>query len=120
MSLTHLSVRQQGALLASGDATPVDLVRASLDRIAEVQPRLNCFVEVWAEEALDRAASLGSPDGRPLFGIPVAIKDTTPWAGHRVTFGSRLYENHVAANTAVIVERLLDAGAVIVLSLIHI
>ena len=114
MQLTHLSVRQQGALLASGDATPVDIVRASLDRIAEVQPRLNCFVEMWADEALDRAASLGSPDGRPLFGIPVAIKDTTPWAGHRVTFGSRLYENHVAAHTAVVVERLLDAGAVIV------
>ena len=66
MSLTHMSVRQQSELLASGEATPVDLVQSSLRRIAEVQPRLNCFVEVWADEALERAASLGSPDGHPL------------------------------------------------------
>ena len=114
MSLTHMSVRQQSELLASGEATPVDLVQASLRRIAEVQPRLNCFVEVWADEALERAASLGSHDGRPLFGIPVAIKDTTPWDGHRVTYGSRLYADHMATRTAVVVERLLDAGAIIV------
>ena len=75
---------------------------------------LNCFVEVWAEEAIARAASLGPPDGRPLHGIPVAIKDTTPWAGHRVTFGSRIHRENVADRTAVVVERLLEAGAVIV------
>lgn len=114
MTLTHLSVREQTALLESGDVSSVDLVRASLERINEVQPRLNCFVEVWADEALERAAAVGRPDGRPLHGIPVAIKDTTPWEGHRVTFGSNLYREHIAPRSAVVVERLLDAGAVIV------
>ena len=114
MTLTHLTVRQQTELLASGEASSLDLVRASIDRITEVQPRLNCFVEVWAEAALERAASIGRPDGRPLHGIPVAIKDTTPWEGHRVTYGSMLYRDHVASKSAVVVERLLDAGAVIV------
>lgn len=114
MALTHLSVREQTALLESGDVSSVDLVRASLERINEVQPRLNCFVEVWADEALERAAAVGRPDGRPLHGIPVAIKDTTPWEGHRVTFGSRLYRGNIATHSAVVVERLLEAGAVIV------
>lgn len=114
MDLTHLSVAQQRGLLDGGDISPVDLVGAALARMAVVQPSLNCFVEVWADEALDRAGSLGRPDGRPLHGIPVAIKNTTPWAGHRVTYGSRLHADHVARSTAVVVERLLDAGAVIV------
>ncbi|MBJ7368756.1 MAG: amidase [Ilumatobacteraceae bacterium] len=114
MSLTHLSVRQQAELLASGEVSSVDLVRASLERIATVQPVLNCFVEVWAEEALARAASLGPHDGRPLHGIPVAIKDTTPWEGHRVTYGSMIHRENIANRSAIVVERLLEAGAVIV------
>lgn len=114
MELTHLSVSQQRGLLDAGDVSPVELVEASLERMAVVQPSLNCFVEVWADEALERARSLGRPDGRPLHGIPVAIKNTTPWAGHRVTYGSRLHADHVARSTAVVVERLLEAGAVIV------
>jgi amidase len=114
MSFTHLSVRQQAEMLASGEVSSVDLVRASLERIATVQPELNCFVEVWAEEALARAASIGPHDGRPLHGIPVAIKDTTPWEGHRVTYGSTMYRDNIADRSAVVVERLLEAGAVIV------
>jgi len=114
MSLTHLTIRQQAELLASGEVSPVDLVRASLERIATVQPVLNCFVEVWAEEALARAASIGPHDGRPLHGIPVAIKDTTPWEGHRVTYGSMMYRENIANRSAIVVERLLEAGAVIV------
>ena len=114
MSLTHLSIRQQTELLASGEVSSVDLVRASLERIATVQPELNCFVEVWAEEALARAASIGRNDGRPLHGIPVAIKDTTPWEGHRVTYGSMMYRENIANRSALVVERLLEAGAVIV------
>ena len=113
MSLTHLSVRQQTELLASGEVSSVDLVRASLERIATVQPELNCFVEVWAEEALARAASIGPHDGRPLHGIPVAIKDTTPWEGHRVTYGSMMYRENIANRSALVVERLLEAGAVV-------
>lgn len=92
----------------------MDLVQAALNRVWAVQPRLNCFVEVWAEEALARARSLGTSRGGPLHGIPVAIKDTTPWAGHRVTFGSRLFRDHVPSATAVVVERLQEAGAVII------
>jgi len=114
MFLTHLSVRQQAELLASGEVSSVDLVRASLERIATVQPILNCFVDVWAEEALARAASLGPHDGRPLHGIPVAIKDTTPWEGHRVTYGSKIFRENIANRSALVVERLLEAGAVIV------
>ena len=82
--------------------------------MAEVQPTLNCFVEIWGDEARERARALGPHDGRPLFGIPVAIKDTSPWEGHRLTLGSRTHSSHVADSTGWVVERLLAAGAVIV------
>lgn len=113
-ALTHLTIAEQHSMLRGGEVSPVELTEASVRRIAEVQPHLNCFVEVWADEAVRSARSLGRMDDRPFFGIPVAIKDTTPWAGHRVTFGSRSFARHVAERSGWVVERLVDAGAVIV------
>ena len=113
-ALTHLTIAEQHSLLRSGSVSPADLVEASLGHIAEVQSSLNCFVEVWDDEARRSARMLGRLDDRPLFGVPVAIKDTTPWVGHRVTFGSRAFAHHVADRSGWIVDRLVDAGAVIV------
>ncbi|MEY4361259.1 MAG: hypothetical protein RL391_565 [Actinomycetota bacterium] len=113
MDLQSLTVAEQQELLRSGEASSAELVEAALRRIEAVQPSLNCFVHVWADQALERARSLGRGDG-PLHGIPVAIKDTTPWAGHPVTLGSLTQRNVVAEQTAWVVERLLAAGAVIV------
>ena len=117
MGLNELSVARQTALLEAGEIAPADLVSDALTRIDEVQPHLNCFVEVWADQALDRARELGRvPIGRrgPLHGIPVAIKDTTPWSGHRLTLGSLTQSENVATSTAWVVDRLLESGAVIV------
>ena len=107
------TVADQRRLLVSGDASPVELVEATLRRIDEVQPQLNCFVQIWADEALHRARTLGPGDG-PLHGAPVAIKDTTPWAGHRVTLGSRTQRDVIATSNAWVVDRLLEAGAIII------
>lgn len=113
-ALTSLTIVEQHDLLRTGEVSPVDLVEASLERIEIVQPQLNCFVEVWGDEARRSARMLGRFDGRPLFGVPLAIKDTTPWEGHRVTFGSRAFAHHVAERSGWIVDRLVAAGAVIV------
>lgn len=119
--LAWLSVAEQRQHLVEGTATPTDLVTASLERINAVQPKLNCFVEVWADEALHRASELGRQPitagtlcDRPLFGVPVAIKDTTAWAGHRVTYGSVTYRHHIAERTTFVVEALMSAGAIII------
>lgn len=109
--LTHLTVAEQRRLLDTRQVSPLELVDAALDRVDRVQPLLNCFVEVWADEARRRA---GTPLVGPLAGIPVAIKDTTPWNGHRVTYGSLVHADHVATSTGRIVERLLDAGAIVI------
>ena len=116
-----LSVAEQRQRLLDGQASPTDLVTATLEHIDSVQPALNCFVEVWSDEAEQRAREFGqqkiSPEifaDRPLYGIPVAIKDTTPWFGHRVTFGSATHRHHIADRSAHVVDSLLAAGAIII------
>ncbi len=111
--LSSLSVAQQRALLNSQQVTPLDLVNGALSRIEQVQPDLNCFVEVWADEARERAQSVDTSVGG-LAGIPIAIKDTSSWLGHRSTSGSRIFEHNIARHTDAVVQKLLDAGAIIV------
>jgi Asp-tRNA(Asn)/Glu-tRNA(Gln) amidotransferase A subunit family amidase len=111
--LTSLSVAQQRELLASKQVTSRELVDGALARIEQVQPDLNCFVEVWADESRERARSVDISTGG-LAGIPIAIKDTSSWIGHRSTSGSRIFEHNVARHTDAVVQKLLDAGAIIV------
>jgi Asp-tRNA(Asn)/Glu-tRNA(Gln) amidotransferase A subunit family amidase len=111
--LSSLSVAQQRELLASKQVTSRELVDGALARIEQVQPDLNCFVEVWADEARERARSVDILTGG-LAGIPIAIKDTSSWIGHRSTSGSRIFEHNVARHTDAVVQKLLDAGAIIV------
>jgi Asp-tRNA(Asn)/Glu-tRNA(Gln) amidotransferase A subunit family amidase len=97
----------------------VDAVRASLERIEAVNPELNCFCFVFAEEALrlgeaaERAIAAGEPVG-PLHGVPIAIKDLTPTKGKRTTMGSFAFEHWVPEESALVVEKLLGAGAIMV------
>jgi Asp-tRNA(Asn)/Glu-tRNA(Gln) amidotransferase A subunit family amidase len=107
------TVAEQRRLLDGGDASASDLVDLCLARIEEVQPSLNCFVSVWADEARERARHADTSRGG-LAGIPVAIKDTSSWAGHACTMGSLTMRDNVARHTDAVVQSLLDAGAIIV------
>ena len=109
--------------VAAGEVSPVELVTNSLERIADVNGRLNCFCFVWDSEAIDaarraeaavaRAASRGETLG-PLHGVPIALKDTTPTAGHRTTLGSYTHEHWVPDSDAYIAAKLQQAGAIVV------
>lgn len=99
--------------------SPVELMRASLDRIAALNPTLNCFCFVFADEAvaLARSAEQALMRGDELgtmHGLPVAIKDVTPTKGKTTTRGSRMYEHWVPDHDALIVERFRAAGAIMV------
>jgi Asp-tRNA(Asn)/Glu-tRNA(Gln) amidotransferase A subunit family amidase len=105
--------------IATGDLTSAEVVAVSLARIAEVNPLLNCFCSVWEEEApaaavaADAAVAGGDALG-PLHGVPIAVKDTTPIAGHRTTLGSYTHESWIPDRDAWIVGALRRAGAIIV------
>ena len=107
------------ALIASGELSPVDAVAQAVQRAIEVQGELNCFTDIWVDEAMEaaaeaeRALSSGGTRG-VLHGVPVAVKDTTPVAGHRTTSGSRAFEHWVPDDDAYVVRALRRAGAVII------
>jgi Asp-tRNA(Asn)/Glu-tRNA(Gln) amidotransferase A subunit family amidase len=117
--LTFLSAVEVAREISQARLRAADVVAASLERIAEVNPILNCFCSVWEEEATAVAAAADAAVARgerlgPLHGVPVALKDTTPVAGRRTTLGSYTHEHWVPERDAWIVGALRRAGAVIV------
>jgi aspartyl-tRNA(Asn)/glutamyl-tRNA(Gln) amidotransferase subunit A len=98
----------------AGDVSAEEVVAHHLDRI-EARPELNAFITVDRERALADARSLAG-EGRlgALAGVPFAPKDLFDTAGMRTTYGSALFRDHVPTRTASAVQRLVDAGAVVV------
>lgn len=101
-------------LVRGGELSSRDLVQLSLDRIAQLDPQLNAFTDVYAEDALAAADAVGPGDPRPFAGVPVAIKNNRAIAGRRLTFGAALMGDFVARRDHNVVARLKDAGFVIV------
>ena len=117
--LCFASAVEQARLVAAGAVSPVALVDNALARIAEVQPTLNCFAHVWADEARAEARAAAEAVARgeslgPLHGVPVAVKETTQVAGRRFTCGSLTQEHTVADRDAWVTRALRRAGAIIV------
>jgi amidase len=107
-------VTELAEAVRSGETTARDLVQTSLDRIEELNPRLNAFVDVFAEEALAEASDIASDDGRPFAGVPIAIKNNRAIAGKRLTFAAELMGDFRAPVDHNVVARLKRAGFVIV------
>jgi aspartyl-tRNA(Asn)/glutamyl-tRNA(Gln) amidotransferase subunit A len=100
------------------EISPVELTRACLDRVEELDPGLNAFITVTAESALAEARAAENEISRgewrgPLHGIPIALKDLIDTAGTRTTAGSGVHENRFPIEDAEVVRQLRHAGAVI-------
>jgi amidase len=115
--LAFAGVARQAELVRGGEVTPRELVETALERIAELDPQLNAFRAVFAERALDEAdeagARGGAGDGRPLLGVPLAVKDDTPLAGIPRVCGSNAHGGPEPED-AELVRRLRAAGAIVV------
>jgi amidase len=117
MSDSDLMFRGAGELagmVRSGEVSSSELVQSSLERIEELNPMLNAFVQVDEQGALATAAEIGAGDPRPFAGVPIAIKNNRPVKGLRLTYGCALMAEHVAAYDHNVTRRLRDAGFVIV------
>lgn len=105
-------------LIAGGSISPVEVLDAHLDAIARHNPALNAIVTLDVEQARvsAKAAEAQIQAGEnvgPLHGLPVVIKDVTPTAGMRTTYGCTVYADHVPAEDATVVAQLRTAGAII-------
>ncbi|HEX9895015.1 MAG TPA: amidase family protein [Gemmatimonadales bacterium] len=98
--------------------SPVDALDAVLERVDRFNPSLNAIVTLNPRArdeagALEQLIARGEDPGA-LAGVPVGIKDVTPVAGLRTTYGSPLYRDHVPTEDALVVRRLRAAGAIVI------
>jgi amidase len=112
--LLYRPVTELAASVRSGEITARELVQASLDRIEEVNPQVNAFVDVFAEDALAEAGAIGPGDPRPFAGVPIAIKNNRGVAGKRLTLAADFTGDFLAPFDHNVVQRLKAAGFVIV------
>jgi aspartyl-tRNA(Asn)/glutamyl-tRNA(Gln) amidotransferase subunit A len=107
-----------GRMIATKQVSPVEVVRAHLDRIAAVDSKLRAFITVCAESALEsaRAAEADLMAGRVLgrlHGVPWAPKDLYSTRGVRTTGGSKILADSVPSEDSTVVARLARAGTIL-------
>src|SRR5215467_4053520 len=117
--MTEFTIAEASDLLRRKQLSPVDLTTACLDRIEQLNPKLNAFITVLHDSALAhaRAAETEINTGHwrgPLHGIPIGLKDLIDTAGVKTTCGSALFADRVPTEDADIVRRLKSAGAVLI------
>jgi Asp-tRNA(Asn)/Glu-tRNA(Gln) amidotransferase A subunit family amidase len=113
------SADELSGMMRNGDVSVREVTNAVLDRAQQVAMQFNPFSAILAETALAAADQADAQRLRgdvlpSLWGLPVAIKDLTPMAGHPWTAGSLAFRDRVASKDAIIVERLRNTGAIIV------
>ncbi|MGN6794598.1 MAG: amidase family protein, partial [Streptosporangiaceae bacterium] len=119
--LHDLTALEQAAAIRAGEVSPVELTEHYLDRIDRLDARLGAFMTVTADggmKAAKAAEDLVRTSRRdhvilpPLTGVPTAIKDLTPTAGVRTTYGSRAFGSHVPDADGHVVAALRGAGTI--------
>lgn len=117
--LAYLSILELAGRLRRRELSSVELTRATLERAEALNPRLNCFITLLGEGALEaaEAADRELADGQvrgPLHGLPFSVKDLYATRGVRTTAGSHVLADHVPDFDATTVARLKAAGAILI------
>ena len=116
--IPFLTASQLSRLIETKEVSPVEATEAYLDRIQEVDPKLNSYITVTGEQALaaaqqaEQEIATGMHRG-PLHGVPVAVKDQFNTAGIRTTGGSSILKDNIPNEDATVITNLKKAGAVL-------
>ena len=115
--LPFLTASQLSRLIETKEVSPVEATEAYLDRIEAVDPKLNSYITVTGEQALEAARQAEheiatSQHRGPLHGVPMAVKDQFNTAGIRTTGGSSILKDNIPDEDATVITNLKKAGAV--------
>ncbi|HEU4520805.1 MAG TPA: amidase, partial [Thermoanaerobaculia bacterium] len=119
----YSTIEELGAALRAKTVSSVELTRMYLDRLERFGAELGAVVTITREramleaEAADRVLATSAARSRPLLGIPYGVKDLLATKGIRTTWGAEPYRNQVFDYDATVVQRLSEAGAVLVAKL---
>ncbi len=116
--LHYLSIGELQEAYRTGLYSPVDATQAMLERVAELDPKLQAYITVTGDLALEqarRAENEMKQDGpkSPLHGVPIALKDLCDTRGIATTGGSQVWRDRVPTEDSTVVARLADAGAIL-------
>ena len=116
--LHSMTIREASELIQRREVSPVELTRASLDRIDATDDRLHSFITLLRDEALEQARTaeseiLAGDYKGPMHGIPIALKDLYDTAGIRTTSGSRVDFDRVPTEDSTVTTKLRQAGSVL-------
>jgi amidase len=114
----YLTIAEIAPLIADGKLSPVDLTETMLARIEALEPRLNAYAKVTADLARQQARQAADEiaAGRyrgALHGVPIAVKDLVYTKGFRTMGGSAVFLDFVPGFDATVVQKLAEAGAVL-------
>ncbi len=117
--ICQLSAVELARLIRAKELSAREVVSAHLAQIERVNPSFNAIVTLVADQAMERARLADEDFARggivgPLHGLPIAHKDLQPTKGIRTTFGSPIYKDFVPTEDSLLVERLRNAGAIVV------
>ena len=117
-SLCFLTATELAQKIRSGEISAVETMEAHLAQIEKVNPQVNAIVTLLPEMAMEAARKADEKLARgeevgPLHGLPVAHKDLVQTKGIRTTFGSLVYQDFIPEEDALLVERLQEAGAIL-------
>ncbi|MEC8940431.1 MAG: amidase family protein, partial [SAR324 cluster bacterium] len=113
-----LTATELAQKIRAGEISAVETMEAHLAQIEKVNPQVNAIVTLLPEMAMEAARKADEKLARgeevgPLHGLPVAHKDLVQTKGIRTTFGSLVYEDFIPEEDALLVERLREAGAIL-------
>jgi aspartyl-tRNA(Asn)/glutamyl-tRNA(Gln) amidotransferase subunit A len=119
MDLLTTTLAEAAEAIKSRELSPVELTQATLDRIDLLEPRLNAFITLCGDRAMEaaRVAEQEIARGRyrgPMHGIPYGVKDIFSTAGLRTTNGSKVFQDQIPNVTSTAVRNLDAAGGVLV------
>jgi aspartyl-tRNA(Asn)/glutamyl-tRNA(Gln) amidotransferase subunit A len=117
-NILNLSVSELGRKIRAGETSPTALAEGYLDRIGRLDSRLNAFVTITRDLAMEQARQAerelaSGKDRGPLHGIPFGAKDLVSTAGIRTTWGAPVYKERVFNEDAFIIKKMQEAGAVL-------
>ena len=116
--LARLDLAAASRAVQKKEVSPVELTNACLERIERLNPKLNAFITVTGETALEEARRAEAEIARgewkgPLHGIPLAVKDLVETAGVKTTAASAVLKDNVPTADAEVIRRLKSAGAIL-------
>jgi len=115
--ICYISAAEALKRFQTRDLSPSELTAAVIARSEAVNPKLNAYTYSFFDRALEAAKAAESRyrngTNRPLEGIPLVVKDSNTVAGEITTYGSKIYADYRPARTHPGVQRLFDAGAIL-------